>query len=83
MSDTIYIGIERDHQRPKQFQVVVRSADAETVILASDLSHISAWRLMIPLRKAFLAGAQWFRKDVESYTMSANPRVVCEGHEHL
>lgn len=80
MRAAISIEIERDFRKARKFQIVMRQEGEHPAILAADLTQHDAWRMLIPLRKAFLAGVQWLRNDSVSYLMSAHPRVICEGH---
>lgn len=79
MRDQIKIQLASDPVHKGKFLVLVQSSATEQrSVLAGGLTKQEAHRLLLPLRRAFLAGIAWLREDVSSYTLSVNPDVNCD-----
>ena len=81
MRPTLRIEVEADPTHKRKKAIVIHLPDGATEILAYDLKPAEAARMLIPLRKAFLAGITWFREDTSTYIIAAHPDVVCAYEE--
>lgn len=77
MRARIGIAIEEDLSHPKKFAVMAHTP-GNSVALGNNMSRVEANRMLIPLRRAFMAGMEWMRQDIVEYGMSVHPDVVCE-----
>jgi len=78
MRPRFYIAIEPDLTRPKKWAVVLRDGEGALIeSLTENLSRIEAERLLMPSRRAFMAGLAWMREDASSYVLSMNAEVIC------
>lgn len=77
MRPTLRIEVDIDPAHKRKKAIVLHLPDGATEILAYDLKAAEAARMLVPLRKAFLAGVSWFREDTSAYIIAAHPDVVC------
>lgn len=79
MREQIKISLASDPVHKGKFLVTVQSnATEHQAVLAGGLTKMEAHRLLLPLRRAFLAGIAWLREDVSSYTLSVHPEITCD-----
>lgn len=77
MRQKIRVEIDKDGRRTNRFAVMIREPEGNETCLADNLTEIEAQRLLVPARKAFLAGVRWFREDVDAYVYATTPDVIC------
>lgn len=77
MRHQVRIEIEPDPTQKGRKQIVLRDSNGETMLLASGVKIAEAALLLVALRKAYLAGVQWFRQDSAQYIQATAPNVTC------
>lgn len=78
MQTEFRICVEPDLTRTKRWAVVLRGPDSSILnVLSENMDRPTAERLLVPARRAFMAGVHWTREDVTCYQMSLNPQVLC------
>ena len=77
MRPTLRIEIEADATHARKKMVVLHLPDGGIEVLACDLKPHEAARLLIPLRKAVMAGIAWQREDSSAYILATHPNVTC------
>lgn len=79
MRQRFYISVEPDLVRSKQWAIVLRDEDGTLIdTLADNYRRIDAERMLLPTRRAFLAGLSWMRNDASNYLLSLLPEVICQ-----
>jgi hypothetical protein len=79
MRPHIKIALAPDPIHKNKHLVVVQLPDEERHgVLAGGLTKAEAHRLLLPLRRAFMAGMEWMREDMSSYALSIHPEVNCD-----
>ena len=78
MRPEIRIELEKDPNAPHLWAVVMYGSNGvRTVDLGRRLNRSRAELLLVPCRKAFLAGVDWMREDSSSYIQTTTPKVLC------
>ncbi len=78
MRPEIRIELEKDPNAPQLWCVMLYGSNGVRVVdLARRLEKSKAELLLVPCRKAFMAGVEWMREDSSSYIQTSTPKVLC------
>ena len=72
------IELEQDRLASQKWGVALYGPDGARIAeLARNMERNRAELLLVPCRKAFLAGVDWLRQDASSYIQTTAPNVIC------
>lgn len=72
------IELEQDRLASQKWSVVLYGPDGSRLAeLGRNMEQNRAELLLVPCRKAFLAGVEWLRQDASSYIETITPNVIC------